>query len=146
MVDRDVEDGFDLEASLARPLVARVATSGPRVRPVWFLWEEERFWWLTGPWSALPRQLEADPRVALVVDDCDLATGEVRQVVAHGQAQVHPFDVALARRKLVRYLGGDETRWDSRFRETLDGVDEARLVRLAPQRLIARDLSYRTAG
>ncbi|MEU1944007.1 pyridoxamine 5'-phosphate oxidase family protein, partial [Streptomyces sp. NPDC020125] len=31
---------FDVAAFLARPLVAQLATEGPRVRPVWFLWED----------------------------------------------------------------------------------------------------------
>jgi hypothetical protein len=30
-------DDFDINNFLAQPLVARVATNGPTVRPVWFL-------------------------------------------------------------------------------------------------------------
>jgi hypothetical protein len=33
-----VEPGFPLDALLARPLVARVASAGPAITPVWFLW------------------------------------------------------------------------------------------------------------
>ncbi len=36
-----------VDAILRRPLVARVATDGPTVRPVWFLWEESAVWWIT---------------------------------------------------------------------------------------------------
>ncbi len=39
---------FDLDVFLEQPLVARLATAGPLIRPVWFLWEEKAFWWLTG--------------------------------------------------------------------------------------------------
>ncbi|CAM5274868.1 hypothetical protein SPURM210S_06182 [Streptomyces purpurascens] len=35
---------FDVDAFLRRPLTARLATNGPTVRPVWFLWEEDAFW------------------------------------------------------------------------------------------------------
>ena len=35
----DEMDDFDVDEFLAQPLVARVATNGPTVRPVWFLWE-----------------------------------------------------------------------------------------------------------
>jgi methylenetetrahydrofolate reductase (NADPH) len=38
-----------------------------------------------------------------------------RQVIARGRAELLPFDVPRGRRKLARYLGGDEGRWDDRF-------------------------------
>ena len=52
---------------------------------MWFLWEDGAFWWLTGGWSGLPATLKADPSVALVIDTCDLATGEVLQLSAEGE-------------------------------------------------------------
>lgn len=73
----------DLEAFLAH----RVAASGPTVRPVWFLWEDKAFWWLTGSWSALARRLQQDPAVALVVDTptdqaaLDQATGALADLL-----------------------------------------------------------------
>jgi nitroimidazol reductase NimA-like FMN-containing flavoprotein (pyridoxamine 5'-phosphate oxidase superfamily) len=70
-------DPFDVDAFLMRPLVARVATTGPSVRPVWFCWEDGAFWWITGAYARLPEILARDPRVALVVDDCDLRTGAI---------------------------------------------------------------------
>lgn len=129
---------FDVESFLARPLVARVATSGPAVRPVWYLWEDGAFWWITSSYARLPKLLAEDPRVALVVDTCDLKTLEALQVTAWGEAEVVPFDEARARRKLVRYLGYDEDTWPSDFREF--GPD-TRFVRFVPNRLIAADLS-----
>ncbi|MGH3682450.1 MAG: pyridoxamine 5'-phosphate oxidase family protein [Natronosporangium sp.] len=138
-------DGFDVTAFLARPLTARLATNGPTVRPVWFLWEDDAFWIITGPWSSLPGRVRADPAVALVVDECDLATGTVRQVIARGQAELAPFDVPRGRRKLSRYLGADETRWDPRFRRYLylDPVEAGTAwLRIHPDSLGAKDLSY----
>lgn len=135
----------DLDAFLARPLTAHVATAGPTVRPVWYLWEEDAFWILTGPWSRLPGLVERDPLLALVVDTCDVATGEARQVIAHGQAELLPFDVPRGRRKLARYLGPDEERWDARFREYLYADPAARgtcWARLVPTSLVAKDLSF----
>ena len=110
---------FHLDSFLARPLTARVATSGPTVRQAWFLWEDGAFWILTGPWARLLARVEADPVIALVVDVCDLATGLVRQVIARGAAEILPFDAPRGRRKLTRYLGADESKWDSRFRRCL---------------------------
>lgn len=138
---------FDLDAFLARPLTARMATDGPSVRPVWYLWEERAFWVLTGPWTKLFQRVREDPRVALVVDDCDLATGEVRQVIAHGRAELRPFDVPRGRRKLSRYLGPDESRWDPRFTGYLHDDPAERgthWLRLPPSFLRARDLSFWT--
>ncbi|MEW2501532.1 MULTISPECIES: pyridoxamine 5'-phosphate oxidase family protein [unclassified Amycolatopsis] len=134
---------FDVDEFLAQPLTARVATDGPTVRPTWYLWEDRAFWILSGPWSRLPGQVRSSPRLALTVDVCDLATGLVRQVVASGPAEVVAFDVPRGRRKLARYLGPDEQRWDPRFRAYLTEADRGTVwVRLAPERLRAKDLSY----
>lgn len=137
---------FDVDIFLARPLLARVAAAGPSVRPVWFLWEEGAFWWITGAYARLPEILARDPRVALVVDSCDLSTGEVRQVTARGKAVVVAFDPERARRKLARYLGPNEQGWDERFGPYLSDPDaQLGLVQLVPDRLTARDLSFTPA-
>ncbi len=79
-----------------------------------------------------------------MIDDCDLATGEVRQVTARGDAEVVPFEPELARRKLARYLGEDEAAWDARFRvERLSEPEHAtRLIRLVPEHMAAQDPSF----
>lgn len=137
----EVDDDFHLDDFLSQPLVARVAAAGPSVRPVWYAWEQESFWWLTGAWSGLPSVLERDSRVALVVDTCDLATGSVLQVIARGTAELVPFDAERARRWGIRYLGPDERHW-SRFAASVFHDPSTRFVRLAPTTLRARDLSY----
>jgi len=79
----EIQQSFDLDAFLGQSLVARVATvggTGPTVWPLWYLWEEHAFWWLTGGWPKLGQLLERDPRVALVADTCDLWRGEVLQL------------------------------------------------------------------
>jgi nitroimidazol reductase NimA-like FMN-containing flavoprotein (pyridoxamine 5'-phosphate oxidase superfamily) len=137
---------FDVDAFLAQPLVGRLATSGPTIRPVWFLWEEGNFWWLTGSYSRLAELLERDPDVVLVIDTCDVRTGAVRVVTARGTAEVVPLDRGRAVRKLSRYLGPDEAEWDGRFREALDEDPSTRLVRLTPTVLRAWDRSFRPSG
>lgn len=147
MTDVGERRDFDPDTFLAQPLVARVATAGPTVRPIWFLWEDGSFWWLTGSWSVLGRRLRDDPRVALVVDTCELSTGTVLQVRATGDAAVVPFDAQRARRKLRRYLGPDEQGWD-RDRFDIDAMQRdpsAALVRLVPSRMETLDLSYEPA-
>jgi nitroimidazol reductase NimA-like FMN-containing flavoprotein (pyridoxamine 5'-phosphate oxidase superfamily) len=140
--DWRVGSGFALDEFLARPLVARVATAGPKLRPVWFLWEDDCFWWLTGAWARLADELKENAQVELVVDTCDLATGEVLQVRASGHAELVPFDADRALRKLTRYLGPDRDTWDARFDAGTFDDPSVRFARLAPERLTARDLSF----
>lgn len=138
---------FDVEQFLRRPLTARLASlrrHGPAVRPIWYLWEDGSFWWLTGPWSVLPRELEDDPRVALAVDTCDLALGEVKQVLARGRVELHPYETPRALRKLSRYLGDDPSTWDPRFAFN-ELRSKAMFVQLRPHHLVAKDLSYKPA-
>lgn len=147
-----IDEGFDLDAFLARPLVARLATAGargPRVRPLWFLWEDGAFWWLHGPWSRLAEDLGHNARVALVVDTTDVSTGEVKGVTVTGEAEIVPFDPGRARRKLERYLGPDDSKWDPRFRSSWDvnartgANDEPNgLGTLVPKTLRASDRSF----
>lgn len=133
---------FDIDSFLARPLTARLATTGPKVRPVWFLWEGGGFWVLTGPWSTVPADVAQDSHVAIVVDTCDLRTGECLQVIGRGHAHLLPFDPELVRRKLERYLGADSTRWDSRFWRYLSDEPDGLLLRITPTSLVAHDLSF----
>lgn len=141
-VQFEIDPEFDLEGFLAQPLVARVATAGPTIRPVWYLWEEGCFWWLTGRWARLSELLRENPRIALVVDTCDLDAGRVLQVIASGEAEILPFDPHRARRKLVRYLGPDEGLWDKRFTTGTFEEPSTRFARLAPTALRARELSF----
>ena len=138
---------FDVDAFLAQPLVARIATNGPTVRPVWFLWEERAFWILTGPWTKLHARVQHDPEVAIVIDVCDLQDGLVRQVLARGSAELRAFDTDRGRRKLARYLGSDESDWDERFRRYLytDPTEIGTMwLHLRPRTLHAVDLSFQT--
>ncbi len=139
---------FDTDALLAQPLTARVATNGPTVRPTWYLWEEQSFWILSGPWAKLLGQVEADPILAVTVDVCDNSSGLVRQVTAWGRAEILPFDVARGRRMLARYLGPSESEWDARFRHYLNEdpiVLGTMWIRMHPTSLKAVDLSYRVS-
>jgi hypothetical protein len=133
---------FDVTRFLSRPLVARLGTARPAVRPVWYLWEEERFWVLVGPWNRVPADIAADPNVAIVIDTCDLGTGECLQVAARGLGALMPFDTQRARRLLERYLGPDAGLWDERFRRYLSHEPEAKLLAITPSSLSAQDLSF----
>ncbi|WP_351228719.1 pyridoxamine 5'-phosphate oxidase family protein [Streptomyces sp. NPDC002133] len=132
---------MDVNEFLSQPLVARVANNGPEVRPVWFIWEEGAFWWLTGSYSRMEQILVEDPRAALVVDTCELATSEVFAVTCQGTAQIVSLDRARAVRKLTRYLGPEHL-WPVRFSAPLDDP-ATKMVRFTPDRpLRLRDRSW----
>lgn len=118
-----------------------MATSGPTVRPVWYLWEDGAFWWLTDMKNVLARAVSAGGVISLVVDTCDIDTGEVIHVFARGTAELMPVDVGRAKRKFARYLGPDESRWDPRFVPSLS-LDTTRMIRLVPERIQASDVSF----
>ena len=137
---------FDVEKFLARPLVGRIALAGPVIRPFWYIWEDECFWKLTGAWSILDERLRADPNFELVIDTCDLDTGETRQVIAHGKAYVVDFDVERGRRILSRYAGPHEDDWDARFQLRPDpSVYGTRLAMMVPDDIWTVDLTFRPA-
>jgi nitroimidazol reductase NimA-like FMN-containing flavoprotein (pyridoxamine 5'-phosphate oxidase superfamily) len=136
-------DPVDIASFLRRPLVARVATNGPTptLRPVWFIYEDEAFWWLTNTSTALAAAIQRGERLVVVVDTCDVATGEVVHVRARGTAEVIPLDRERAMRKFARYLGRDESRWDPRFVPSLDDPS-TRMVRFQPTSMEAADVSF----
>ena len=148
-VIRDRSRTVNLDELLARPLFAHLATAsdeGPRDSPVWFLWEEGHIWILGSRTSdSFPTRLDNDPRCAVGVVDFDIATGRVEHVGFRGRATVEPLDRKRAKRLLVRYLGPDEVEWDPRFRETLIDADTV-LIRVRPETVVARDVSYTTGG
>jgi len=137
---------FDVEKFLARPLVGRIALAGPVIRPFWYIWEQERFWKLTGAWSVLDERLQANREFELVIDTCDLDTGETRQLIAHGNAYVVDFDVERGRRILSRYAGPHEDDWDARFQLRPDpSVYGTRLCMMVPDDIWTVELSYKPA-
>jgi hypothetical protein len=118
---RVADHDFGVDEFLARPLTARVATNGPTVRPAWYLWEDGAFWLLTGPWARLLSRVQPDPAVAIVVDECDLVTGTVPQVIARGQAElVLPTCPRLPQAGPLP--GPGRGSWDERFRRYLHDI------------------------
>lgn len=77
----------------------------------------------------------------------DVAATEL-VVRARGTAQLHPFELERAERKLSRYLGPEHSTWEQeRFGLSTHGVQGAEhsaSIRLQPTSLIARDLSFHT--
>lgn len=131
----------DVDAFLHRPLVARVATNGPTLRPLWYLYEAPSFYWLTDSANFLHRAVLAGEPLVLVVDVCDIATGEVIHVRARGFGEIIAVDRERAMRKFARYLGSDQSTWDPRFVPSLD-LPSTRMCRFSPDSIEAADVSF----
>jgi hypothetical protein len=142
-----VEDTLpgDLSDFLDRPLFCFLASSteeGPRISPLWFLWEASAVWILADTKTkTYPRRIERDSRAALAIVDFDPATGLVQHVGMRGQATLDPFDESRAKRLLRKYLGDDETEWNQ---ERFGGPwnDRWQFIRFEPATVVARDHSY----
>lgn len=134
-----------LDAFLDRPLFCFLASStehGPRVSPLWFLWEGGCIWIIADTETkSYPRRVERDPRAALAIVDFDPGTGLVHHVGMRGRATLEPFDEERADRLLRKYLGEDEGDWDrDRFAGPWD--ERWRFVQFDPETVVARDQSY----
>jgi len=142
IVENSLEVGID--EFLSRRLfcfLAQQSDGGPRLSPLWFLWEEGVFWnvaRLSG--RSYPERVREYPRSAVAVVDFDPDTGRVEHVGMRGDARLEPYDEARAGRLFERYLGTDRGDWPAMFTE-LD-TDNYRLVAFEPETVVARDQSY----
>jgi nitroimidazol reductase NimA-like FMN-containing flavoprotein (pyridoxamine 5'-phosphate oxidase superfamily) len=148
-VIRDRPGSVDLDEFLLRPLFGYLATAsdaGPRVSPVWFLWDEETVWIIGNrETDSFPTRITQDPRSAFAIVDFDRNKGLVHHVGMRGRARIVPFDKERAKRLLDRYLGKQEDQWDAqRFIEPLDDPDNV-FIRFEPETVVARDQSFRSS-
>jgi len=145
---KHVGEPFDLDAFLAEPLIANVATNGPTVRPLDYQWEEGAFWLITLPWTKLFQRVQRDPEIALVIEVSEYDRGgRVLQVMASGAVELTPYDVPRAARMLFRYHGPDPGKWSkspadypSFIREP--GPQGAAWLKLKPRKLLTFNYSY----
>lgn len=141
-----VEDSLPvaLDAFLERPLFCHLGTlapGGPRVSPLWFLWEDDAVWIIADTETkSYPDRVRRDDRVALAIVDFDPGIGLVQHVGMRGRGSIEPFDVDRAERLLSRYLGDDRDGWDARFTGPWD--ERWQLLRVDPETVVARDQSY----
>ena len=111
----------EIDAYLAQRLLARMATHRPdghiHLTPIWYVWDGERFHHTLGNSRVHVRNLAANPRYSLVIDEDyrlenGLAAG-ARSVTVRGVATLSQ-DPALIEdityRALVKYLGEDDAK------------------------------------
>lgn len=145
-----VEDSLpvSLETFLERPLFCFLGShveAGPRVTPLWFLWEDDALWIIANYGEkTYPHRVEVDSRVDVAIVDFEPDTGLVQHVGMRGHARIESFDLDRAERLLAGYLGEDRSRWDPKFTGPWD--DRWRLIRVEPETVVARDQSYEASG
>jgi hypothetical protein len=101
--------------------------------------------WIIGG-ATFPANLKRHPACALGIVDFDLATGRSHHFGIRGQAEVLPFDCAMARTIFRKYFGPDEKDWDRRFDDVFTGEHEGlglEMVRITPETVVMRDQSYK---
>ena len=141
-----IEDGLEvtLDDFLARRLfcfLGQRSSEGPRLSPLWFLWEEGAVWnvaRLDG--RSYPGRVREYPETAVAVVDFEPATGRVEHVGMRGEATLELYDRLRADRLFEKYLGDDREAWPETFRG-LD-AESYRLTRVNPETVVARDQSY----
>jgi PPOX class probable F420-dependent enzyme len=116
--------------------VATVMQDGhPHVMPVWFVLESEQLVFTTGADSIKGRNLQRDPRIALLVDD---ETPPYAFVHVRGRVTLHrDLDELLRFATAIgaRYMGEDRAEEFGRR----NAVPGELLVRVTSERLIAED-------
>lgn len=95
----------------------------PHVTPMWFVYRSDR-WWLSAPASSVKvRNLQADPRVVLALED------GVAPVVAEGAAQLHHTDLPEV---IVQFFADKYAGWD--IRSNGEGSIARVLIEVTPTR------------
>ena len=133
----------DLETVLERPLfcyLAQASGAGPRLSPLWFLWEAAAIWIIAQGGRSYVDRVRRRPDAAIAIVDFDRRTGRVEHVGMRGTASLEPYDPDRAERLLRKYLGDDVDEWPDRFVGL--SPDDYRLLRFEPGTVVARDQSY----
>jgi len=131
-----------MAAFLARPLLARLATSDddrPRVLPMWFWWDGADIWMETSPTFPNARILRRNPSAALSVDEA-IGPFEMRAVLMRGRVEVidSPPErvITVVHRIYERYMSPDQ-RASAAGQAVLAGGHL--LLRFTPERMVSWD-------
>ena len=115
---RDVEEFLAEDMRMAQ--VAAVARSGiPLLGSVWFVFDDERFWFTSHPSSPFVAAAQRDVDLAVLIDQFD-PPDRIRQVRVRGPGRIEVHDARRVRQIYERYLGRDVGEWPDFFRERID--------------------------
>jgi nitroimidazol reductase NimA-like FMN-containing flavoprotein (pyridoxamine 5'-phosphate oxidase superfamily) len=132
-----------IEAVLAEPVLARLATTNPKtlqphVVPVWFLWDGEYVWISSFSSTRKIRELKINPRGAVLIES-KREGSKLQAVLLEGQVELltQPRQLVreLANRIYIRYLGPEGVK-DADPQSWLDDPQNL-LIKLTPERIIS---------
>lgn len=125
--------------------LATASPDGPRDSPVWFLFEDDRFWLIGTNRDSFVHRLRAEPRCALGIVDFDARAGILRHLGIRGRAAIGPMQPARLNRLLERYLGPDEAEWNAWFQaNVVEPLDV--MIEITSTSTVAKDASFFRTG
>jgi nitroimidazol reductase NimA-like FMN-containing flavoprotein (pyridoxamine 5'-phosphate oxidase superfamily) len=144
MSDEPKHDRKDLiEAVLAEPVLARLATTNPKtmqphVVPVWFMWDGEFIWISSFVSTRKVRELRINPRGAVLIESKQEG-GKLQAVLLEGRVEIvtQPRELVreIASHIYIRYLGVEGVK-DTEPQSWLSDPENL-LVKLTPQRIMS---------
>ncbi len=132
-----------IEAVLAEPVLARLATSNPQTQephvvPVWFMWDGTSIWISSFEHTRKIRELKHNPQGAVLIESRQEG-GKLTAVLLEGTVELvaEPRELVsnLASRIYVRYLGVDGV-LEEQPQSWLNDPENL-LVKLTPKRIIS---------
>jgi len=133
----------EIDSFLQEPRHAIVGTVGrdgaPQLSPVWYIYEEGRFYIGITSDTAKYRNLRRDPRISLCIDG---GRADVRTVMVAGTVELyeksHPLQVAMRWRLISQYISdAEEARRYAESSQEWDAV----LVVVTPQKIITQNFA-----
>lgn len=130
-----------IDSFLHQPLHAILGTVGcdgaPQLSPVWYIYEESRFYIGITSHTVKYRNLCCDPRISLCIDG---GRDDVRTVIVTGTVELfdkaHPLQASMRWRLISHYIGdAEEARRYAASSEDWDAV----LVVITPQKMITQN-------
>jgi PPOX class probable F420-dependent enzyme len=133
----------EIDSFLQAPRHAIVGTIGrdgaPQLSPVWYLYEEGRFYIGITTDTAKYRNLRRDPRISLCIDG---GREDVRTVMAYGVAELytkeHPLQAAMRWRIITHYIA--DLAEAQRYAESSKDWD-AVLIAVTPTKVITQSFT-----
>jgi nitroimidazol reductase NimA-like FMN-containing flavoprotein (pyridoxamine 5'-phosphate oxidase superfamily) len=128
-----------LNAFLAQPLIARIASSSPsnhqpHVVPVWYEWDGSSVWISAFRSTRKVKELRSNPQCSIAIDSAESGV-DFRGVIFEGPAELVDSPVDFVQRKTeqvyTRYLG--EEVHQARYQEWIFDPENL-LIKLTPQR------------
>jgi nitroimidazol reductase NimA-like FMN-containing flavoprotein (pyridoxamine 5'-phosphate oxidase superfamily) len=132
-----------IEAVLAEPVLARLATTNPKtmqphVVPVWFAWDGEYVWISSFVSTRKIRELRINPRGAVLIESKQEG-GKLQAVLLEGQVELvtQPRQLVseIANRIYIRYLGIEGVK-DPEPQSWLKDPENL-LIKLTPEKIIS---------